>query len=462
MKLSTKTYKTLADTLTPVSIYLKLRDLYPNSIMLESNLNEKREKSHSYICLNPIATFKAQKNGITIIENGASSQRSKIGKDAPELFSEFMDSFEVEKGDKNQFNAIFGHTNYNAIEYFETIELADKDLDDAIPLMNYSFYRFVIAIDHFTNEMFFTEYLQPEEESRLQEVITRVETARFNAYPFIKIDNETCYTSPEEFLEQVIEGQDHCKKGNIFQIVISRRFKQQFKGDEFQVYRSLRSINPSPYLYYFDMGSYKIFGSSPEAQIKIIDGKAIINPIAGTYKRTGNMDQDLILAEELQADAKENAEHVMLVDLARNDLGRVSSNIKVKSFKDIHFYNHVIHMVSEVEGELPEQYNPIQVFGQSFPAGTLSGAPKYRAMELIDQFEPVSRNYYGGGIGFVELNGNLNHAIMIRSFLSQNNELHYQAGAGVVVKSVPESELKEIDHKIGALRSAITKAEDIK
>ena len=276
------------------------------------------------------------------------------------------------------------------------------------------------------------------------------------------MEDEDCFTSPEKFLSQIEKGQEHCQLGDVFQLVLSRRFKQKFKGDDFQVYRALRSINPSPYLYYFDMGNYKIFGSSPEAQIKIDKGIALINPIAGTYKRTGNFKQDLKSAEELKADEKENAEHVMLVDLARNDLGRVGGNIEVKAFKEIQFFSHVIHMVSEVEATLPLDYNPLEVFGKTFPAGTLSGAPKYKAMQLIDKYEPVSRNYYGGGIGFIELNGNLNHAIMIRSFLSQNNELHYQAGAGVVVNSVPESELKEVGNKIGALRMAIKKAEDIK
>ena len=459
MNLKTKIYATLADTLTPVSIYLKLRDLYPNSILLESNLNEKRDKSHSYICLNPIASFKAFKTQISIVKNGQTNELNNSGADAPKLFSSFLNEFKVDGSSK--INAVFGHTNYNAIEHFDTIKLSSKELDNVIPLMHYSLYRFVIAIDHFSNEMTFTEYLQEEEQSQLEALISTVQTIRFNAYTFNAVDEESCFTSSKTFLDQVNTAQQACRDGNIFQIVISRRFKQKFKGDEFQVYRSLRSINPSPYLYYFDMGSYKIFGSSPEAQIKINDGKAIINPIAGTYRRTGNNIEDEALAATLKKDPKENSEHVMLVDLARNDLGKVSRNIDVKAFKDIHYYSHVIHMVSEVQGELPANYDPIQVMGQSFPAGTLSGAPKYRAMQLIDQLEPVSRNYYGGGIGFVELNGNLNHAIMIRSFLSQNNELHYQAGAGVVVGSVPENELEEIDNKVGALKMAIKKAADI-
>lgn len=459
MKLTTKQNTIIADTLTPVSIYLKLRDLYPNAILLESNLNEKREKSHSFICLSPISTFTATHNEVAIIDNGAKSIVSKDVQKAPSLFSEYVKSFEIE-GDS--FQAVFGHTNYNAISVFETLELDEKQLDDSIPLMSYSFYRHVIAIDHFTNELTFTEFVQEQQEPEQEQLIERVQSLRFSAYSFSTVEDEDCFTSPEKFLSQIVKGQEHCQLGDVFQLVLSRRFKQKFKGDDFQVYRALRSINPSPYLYYFDMGNYKIFGSSPEAQIKIDKGIALINPIAGTYKRTGNLEQDLNSAEELKADEKENAEHVMLVDLARNDLGRVGGNVEVKAFKEIQFFSHVIHMVSEVEATLPADYNPLEVFGKTFPAGTLSGAPKYKAMQLIDKYEPVSRNYYGGGIGFIELNGNLNHAIMIRSFLSQNNELHYQAGAGVVVNSVPESELKEVDNKIGALRMAIKKAEDIK
>jgi len=459
MKLITIQNTIIADTLTPVSIYLKLRDLYPNAILLESNLNEKREKSHSFICLSPISTFTATDNEVAITDNRAKIIVSKDVQKAPFLFSEYVKSFEI-SGDS--FQAVFGHTNYNAISVFETLELSEKPLDDSIPLMSYSFYRHVIAIDHFTNELTFTEFAEEDQQLEQEQLIERVQSLRFSPYSFSTVEDETCFTSPEKFLSQIAKGKEHCQLGDVFQLVLSRRFKQKFKGDDFQVYRALRSINPSPYLYYFDMGNYKIFGSSPEAQIKIDKGVALINPIAGTYKRTGNLEQDLDSAEELKADEKENAEHIMLVDLARNDLGRVGGNVAVKAFKEIQFFSHVIHMVSEVEATLPFDYNPLEVFGKTFPAGTLSGAPKYKAMQLIDKYEPVSRNYYGGGIGFIELNGNLNHAIMIRSFLCQNNELHYQAGAGVVVNSVPESELKEVDNKIGALRMAIKKAEDIR
>jgi len=459
MKLTTKQHTIIADTLTPVSIYLKLRDLYPNAILLESNLNEKREKSHSFICLSPISTFNVTHDEVAVVLNGARSSVSKNVQMTPTLFSDFVKSFEIE-GDT--FQAVFGHTNYNAVSIFETLELNKKSLDDTIPLMSYSFYRHVIAINHFTNELTFTEFIQHDQNAEQEQLVERVQSLRFSEYPFVTVEKEGCFTNQEEFLKQIEKGKEHCQLGDVFQLVLSRRFKQKFKGDDFQVYRALRSINPSPYLYYFDLGNYKIFGSSPEAQIKIDDGKALINPIAGTYRRTGKLEDDLKSAEELKADAKENSEHVMLVDLARNDLGRVGENVEVKAYKEIQFFSHVIHMVSEVEANLPLNCNPLEVFGKTFPAGTLSGAPKFKAMQLIDKYEPVSRNFYGGGIGFIELNGNLNHAIMIRSFLSQNNELQYQAGAGVVVNSVAESELKEVDNKIGALRMAIIKAEEVK
>lgn len=459
MKLTTRTYRSLADTLTPVGIYLKLRDLYPKSILLESNLNDSREKSHSYICLNPIASFVADSHQIRIVKDGHATTVQTDYEDIPDALDAFISDISVEG--ESPLSAVYGHTSYDGVQCFETIRFKEKELSEAIPLMNYSFYKYVIAIDHFTNQIEFVEFLRADEVSGLENLISQVHNLRFSSYEFKTTCEESSFTSSQKFLNQVEEAKDHCKKGNIFQIVISRRFKQEFQGDEFQVYRALRSINPSPYLYYFDMGNYKIFGSSPEAQIVIKEGKAVINPIAGTYKRTGDLAQDRKLAEALLDDPKENAEHVMLVDLARNDLGRVTNQVSVDSFKDIHYYSHVIHMVSEVSGELPQQYSPIKVLGDSFPAGTLSGAPKYKAMQLIDEFEPVARNYYGGGIGYIDLNGQLNHAIMIRSMLSKDNQLHFQAGAGIVVKSDADAELKEIDNKVGALRHAITQAEEL-
>jgi anthranilate synthase component 1 len=259
----------------------------------------------------------------------------------------------------------------------------------------------------------------------------------------------------------VEKGKQHCFRGDVFQVVLSRAFHQQFKGDEFNVYRALRSINPSPYLFFFDYGDYKLMGSSPEAQLIIKEGKATIHPIAGTFRRTGNDEQDRELAAQLLEDPKENAEHVMLVDLARNDLSRLATNVEVESYRKIQYYSHVIHLVSEVTGKIQEGLNPFSLLAATFPAGTLSGAPKYRAMQIIDQYEPTARGFYGGCIGAVSFNGDFNHAIMIRSILSKSNTLYYQAGAGVVAKSVASSELEEVNNKLNALKQAIALAQNI-
>lgn len=257
------------------------------------------------------------------------------------------------------------------------------------------------------------------------------------------------------------KAKEHCFRGDVFQLVLSRRFFQNFKGDEFNVYRTLRSINPSPYLFFFDYGDFKIFGSSPEAQLIVQDGKAEIHPIAGTFKKTGDDKKDLISAKELAKDPKENSEHVMLVDLARNDLSRNGTNVVVEKNREIQFYSHVIHLVSKVTCKMKTTTNTFRVVADTFPAGTLSGAPKHKALQLIDKYEKIKRNFYGGAIGYMDFNGNFNHAIIIRSFLSLNNQLHYQAGAGIVADSIPESELQEVYNKLGALDKALIQAEKI-
>jgi len=264
-----------------------------------------------------------------------------------------------------------------------------------------------------------------------------------------------------EFINFVKKAKEHCFRGDVFQLVLSRRFSQNFKGDEFNVYRTLRSINPSPYLFFFDYGDFKIFGSSPEAQLIVQDGKAEIHPIAGTFKKTGDDKKDLISAKELAKDPKENSEHVMLVDLARNDLSRNGTNVVVEKNREIQFYSHVIHLVSKVTCKMKTTTNTFRVVADTFPAGTLSGAPKHKALQLIDKYEKIKRNFYGGAIGYMDFNGNFNHAIIIRSFLSLNNQLHYQAGAGIVADSIPESELQEVYNKLGALDKALIQAEKI-
>jgi anthranilate synthase component 1 len=359
-------------------------------------------------------------------------------------------------------NGLFGYTSYDAVEYFEDIRFRHKNNHEyKIPELYYSLYRYILAINHFNNRIYLTENLNEGEVSRMEEIKSLLRNRSLGSFHFSPLNNENSNISDGEYIEMVRKGKEHCYLGDVFQIVLSRRFSQQFSGDEFNVYRALRNINPSPYLFYFDYGGYKLFGSSPEAQLVIEKGTARINPIAGTFKRSGDDEEDRLLAISLTNDRKENAEHVMLVDLARNDLSRNSDNVLVKTFREVQFYSHVIHLVSEVTGELPPGHNPIRIFGDSFPAGTLSGAPKYKAMELIDSIENMRRGFYGGAIGYIGFNGDINHAITIRSFLSRNNTLYYQAGAGIVADSVEEKELNEVNNKLGALKAAIAMASEI-
>ncbi len=464
---TTRYQRMLADTVTPVSLYLKLRDRFANSILLESSDYHGNENSLSYICCEPIARFKAQNGQYTIHYPDGTHENGTLpwGKAGVEKLVTFSQSFHSEKKAKGVVsNGIFGYMSFEAVQHFEDITFrSDKKTTNPIPEMLYHVYRYVIAIDHFRNELHLFEHALENEahDSRIEEVATLLRNRNYPSYSFKTQGKEQSNFSDQEFLEVIDHGKAHCNVGDVFQIVLSRRFQQGFQGDEFNVYRALRSINPSPYLFYFDFGNFKIFGSSPEAQIRIQDRKATLFPIAGTFRRTGNDKADAELAQKLYDDPKENAEHVMLVDLARNDLSRNGNEVTVETYKEIQYYSHLIHLVSKVTGTLSEGISPLRVVADTFPAGTLSGAPKYKAMELIDRYENTSRNYYGGAIGFLGFNGDFNHCITIRSFLSQNNTLNYQAGAGVVAKSNTESELQEVNNKLAALRQALKDAESI-
>lgn len=457
----------LADIITPVTIYLKIRDRFPNTILLESSDYHGNNNSMSYICFDVLAEFKAECYKIQINFPDGRQERTAIKNKhtVAENFNAFLKSFKIEKGSDQTgmaANGLFGYTTYDAVKYFEDIKFKHgEDSRYQIPDMYYSVYRYIIAINHFNNRIFLLENLLEGEASRIEEVKSLLRNRSLGSFQFKSLNNEQSNLKDEEYIEMVTNGKKNCFLGNVFQVVLSRQFSQQFIGDEFNVYRALRNINPSPYLFFFDYGGYKLFGSSPEAQIIIEKGFAKINPIAGTFKRSGDDEEDRQLAIDLANDSKENAEHVMLVDLARNDLSRNSSNVFVKTFREVQFYSHVIHLVSEVMCELKPGFNPIRVFGDSFPAGTLSGAPKFKAMEIIDSLENQNRGFYGGAIGYIGFNGEINHAIMIRSFLSRNNTLYYQAGAGIVAASVEENELNEVNNKLGAMKAAIAMAAGI-
>ena len=460
-KLKENRKEIITDTLTPVSIYLKIRDIYANSILLESSDYSSKDNSYAYICFKPIAKFELENNYLEI--NYPNKERSVYNiKDSDSVFNklnEFMNSFEFSsnwKKDKFQSKGIYGYMSYDSINYFENITLENKNFGDNIPEMLYCLYENIIVVNTFNNQSTIINFSEDKNELlKIEKLITNKSTYNFS---FKKQGEIKSNISDKDYLELVKKGISHCLRGDVFQIVLSRKFTQPYKGDDFNVYRKLRSINPSPYLFYFDYGNFKIFGSSPEAQLIINNKKAEIHPIAGTFKRTGDDLYDKEKAKELLSDDKENSEHMMLVDLARNDLSRSCNNVVVEKDREIQFYSHVIHLVSKVTGYLKSKSK--EIIGNTFPAGTLTGAPKYKAMELINQYETSKRQFYGGAIGMIDIYGNFNHAIIIRSFLSKNQALYFQAGAGVVSKSVPENELNEVYNKVGALIKSIEKAEE--
>jgi len=461
--LHTKSKQILADTITPVSVYLKIRDKFPNSLLLESSDYHTSDNSFSYICCNPIASIKIENETIFKTFPDGTSETFVIEKNSniPNEIQQFAAAFDSDKTDfKFINNGLFGYIGYDAVRYFEKIDIKEKQENLQIPDAYYAVYQNIIAINHFKNEAYIFCH-SINESNNISEIEQLLQTRNLPAYQFRKDGNTSSNLTDAEFLENVTLAKKHCHRGDVFQLVLSRRFSQGFKGDEFNVYRALRSINPSPYLFFFDYGDFKIFGSSPEAQLIVKDRIAEIHPIAGTFKRTGNDEQDAVLAKALSEDLKENAEHVMLVDLARNDLSRNAHAVTVNKYREVQYFSHVIHLVSRVSGQLHKSANTMQVVADTFPAGTLSGAPKYKAMQLIENIEKTNRNFYGGAIGFMDFTGNFNHAIMIRTFLSKNHQLFYQAGAGIVADSSEQSELQEVYNKLGALNKALDLAESI-
>lgn len=460
IQLQSKVYKGLADFITPVMAYLKLRDHYSYPVLLESNDFTNKELCFSFLAMEPIISFSVQNQHIRMTTPYGQEQVPITGTNTVvETIYDFVRSVEIHYDQPYPYiNGFFGHTNFEAVRHFDTLQFDEQKRVLDLPDMVYHFYRFVLVFNHYKDEFYLVENLVEGATSRMDEVRQRLMSRSYNTFPFVLVGETDSNLTDEEFRQLVRLGKHHCQIGDVFQIVFSRAFRQAFKGDEFAVYRILRSINPSPYLFYFDLGNYKIFGSSPESQMVIRDGKASVNPIAGTYRRSGVLEEDMERAAALHRDPKENAEHIMLVDLARNDLGRHCSQVEVKELKKIHYYSHVMHLVSHVEGTLRADTNPIQVFGDTFPAGTLSGAPKFKAIELIHQHENQQRGFYGGAIGYIDVSGEMNQAILIRSFLSKDHVLHWQAGAGVVVSSVEESELQEVNNKLGALTRALIEA----
>ncbi len=451
----------MADTVTPVGLYLRFRDRFANTVLLEGSDYHSKEDSYTFIGVDPLVHIKAEKDSLSLTYKDEVLSNAPLQRNFHEVFQYYSDLIQTDSPDKYKaFNGLYGYTTYDAVQYFENIKLHAKQADSAIPFLHYSFFRYIIAINHFNDEMTIIENVPEGDISNIDEIIAIVNNPTYQTQSFsYDDDSETSSCTDEEFKEYVRKGKAHCKRGDVFQIVLSRQFQQKFKGDDFNLYRALRSINPSPYLFYFDYGNFRLMGSSPEAQIKVQKGVATINPIAGTFRRTGNAKEDHALGEKLSNDKKETAEHVMLVDLARNDMSKHADNVTVEVFKEVQYFSHVIHLVSTVEGKI--KADPLKIVGDTFPAGTLSGAPKYKAMQLIDTYESQSRGFYGGAVGVIGLSGEVNLAIAIRSFVSKNNTLYYQAGAGIVMDSTEEGELQEVNNKLAALKKALVLAEKI-
>ena len=466
IRLNTTSKKLLSDIYTPVGIYLRVRDRFRDTVLLESTDFRAAENSYSFICINAIGGVEiSSKEQMEFKLPGRQTEKYPLtSASVPALLWDFMEHFDVQTADEKPVRtaqSLFGYTTYDAVRFFDRIRLEEKKELPLIPLMRYRLYQYVIAINHFKDELYICENHVDGISSDLPLVESLIRSRDIPLFPFQIKGEESSNMSDADYREMVAKGIKSCLRGDVFQIVLSRRYRLGFSGDEFNVYRALRNVNPSPYLFYFDYGDYRIMGSSPESQVLIKEGKAIMHPIAGTCARTGNDETDRENSDALLRDAKENAEHVMLVDLARNDLSRKCSDVSVVHFREVQYYSHVIHLVSEVKGKLNKGSNPFELLAVTFPAGTLSGAPKIRAMELIDTYEPTPRSYYGGCIGFVGFDGSCTQAIMIRSLLSRQNTLTYQAGAGIVAASIPQSELEEVNHKLGALKRAIGLAETI-
>ena len=452
----------LADKETPTGLYLKLREHYPELLLLESNDHHNRENAYSFLCFSPLINLQIHQNQLKV--RGLIHQDLELQLHAP-LQHHMQNLQETLRNHTNKayhhINGLFGFTSFEAATHFDTGILPHIQSPQLVPELNYSFYRYLLVFNHHNHTLQLLENLPEGERSNIDEILTLLQKAQTTTYPFEIRGEEQSNLTDEAFENLVTKGKKQCARGDVFQIVYSRQFSQGYNGDTFSIYRSLRSINPSPYLFYFDYGNYTIIGSSPEAQLQVKNNKAQIHPIAGTFPRSGSDEQDQITAQKLIEDPKENAEHVMLVDLARNDLNRNTIDVKVSKFKTTETFSHVIHMVSVVEGTLTNNLESFEVYSKTFPAGTLSGAPKIKAMELIRENENQRREFYGGAIGYLALNGDLNHAIMIRSLLAKNNQLYYQAGAGIVIHSDENKERQEVNHKLAAVRKAIENAQHI-
>lgn len=455
------TVEYVADTETPITLYLKLLDQGP-SCLLESVEGGQYLGRYSFIALDPIVTFRsAGGDGALVFPDGRAENVS-----GPPLktLREIMQSFRVPERENNLrfWGGAVGFTAYDAVRSLE--KLPGTPVDELqMPDCIYFFPSTVVIFDHVRHTVTLSVNLPLDGEdpcvvykravSKLKQIRDKLQrsipyTGEFTLQGAIKED-----LSDDEFVQRVQRAQEYIRAGDIIQVVLSRRYALNFDGDDFAIYRRLRSVNPSPYMYYFNLGDIKVIGSSPEMLVRVENETVTTCPIAGTRPRALDPEEDRRLAGELLDDEKERAEHLMLVDLGRNDLGRVSvpGTVKVPRFMEVDYYSHVMHIVSRVEGILAPDKDALDALAACFPAGTVSGAPKVRAMEIIDELEPNRRGIYAGAVGYLGFNGNMDTAIAIRTMVIKGNTIYIQAGAGIVADSQPQRECEEIASKARAM-----------
>ncbi|MGE4170167.1 MAG: anthranilate synthase component I [Candidatus Margulisiibacteriota bacterium] len=444
----------VGDLDTPVSLYLKLNRA--QSFLLESVTGGENVARYSFIGVNPFCTFTAQNDTNTIDDE--TGTRTVAGNPL-DILENLIAHYHMDDAPHLPpfLGGAVGYFSWETIRHIEAIALKNKPSIDGIPEIRFFFPKGLVVFDHVKRKIILVALAKPGEEKAAQSLLEELETAIQKPLsasllslqkPDNFFDKTTSSLSQPDFEAMIEAGKRHIFEGDVFQLVLSQRFETTSAKKPFDIYRTLRTINPSPYMYYIDDTDYQIIGSSPEILVKVEHNQATVRPIAGTRPRPPKDQEDAVIAE-LKADEKEVAEHIMLVDLGRNDLGRVCdyNSVKTAELMTIERYSHVFHMVTNVTGTLQQGKTAMDVFKATFPAGTVSGAPKIRAIEIIDALEPTGRKLYAGALGYFDFRGNMDLCIIIRTILAKNNHLYVQAGAGIVADSNPATEFVESQNK---------------
>jgi anthranilate synthase component 1 len=432
---------------TPLEVYAKIRSVFDKSFLLESVEGTKKIARYSFIGFDPLLEFKSKGRNVEV--NG----ESYMVEDPYEELSRVLHSFDCGSVGTLPFSGgLVGFFSYDIVRFFENLPSSLPDTLEC-PDAHFIIPAYLLCFDHLKKEVILVAY--EKEVDKIEDLVRQVEgSSEMDEFSVSSLHAEI---RQEEFEEGVVKAKEYIKEGDIFQVVLSRRLESSYSGDPLSFYKTLRSTNPSPYMFFLDFDNI-VAGSSPEMLVRLRDGILTLRPLAGTRKRGGTREEDELLKVDMLLDEKERAEHIMLVDLGRNDLGRVAKpgSVEVTELMGIEKYSHVQHIVSNISAELDGGKNAFDVFRSSFPAGTVSGAPKIRAMEIIEEMEKSRRGIYAGGVGYFDFSGNLDFAISIRTMFTVGNKAYFQAGAGIVADSVPEREFIETENKLGALVTTAT------